>query len=291
MAEESINIDAPEMRADHETVYRLLLQERWSELLDLVHRNRQNVADDPLLRHAVDVFARTFVARLAEADRVSLKADLEKLFLLHAGDFHRLPTEHFERVVAALVELNADRPEAAAGYARHFPDNPRCAAVLEAYDVRHRVDHEMDERIGLHATLPSVGVDHTVSLFKSDREVDFFMAVREVFATYFVYPNVAISTLIDFEGIRNRLSAEERQYFFRGVVDCVVFDQHGAYRPLYFFEIDSGLHDDERRREKDAMKDRILSAAGQRLHRVRPRDRSTGRTEYVRLLREILRQD
>lgn len=278
-------------RVDHETVYRLLLQERWSELLDLVHRRRLDVAEDQLLKHAVDVFASTFVERIENGETASLKADLEKLFLLHVGGFHSLQPREFEAVLTALVEMHAERPEAAAGYARHLPEHPLCAAVLERYDVRQEVDHEQRGRIDLHETRPSDAVDHTVPLFKSAREIDFYMAVREVFATYLVYPNVAISSLLDFDGLKEALSSEERAYFFRGIVDCVVFDQHGGYHPLYFFEIDSALHDEERRQSKDAMKDRILSAAGQRLHRVRPRDRSAGRDEYARLLRTVIRPE
>ena len=288
-----MSIPAATVRVDHETVYRLLLEERWSELLDLVHRHRQAVAEDALLKHAVDVFARTFVERVAGAldagsATVSLKANLEKLFLLHVGGFHRLEPSRFERVVVALVELHADRPEAAAGYARHCREHPTCAAVLERHDVRLEVTHEQRGRIDLHETRPAEGVDHRIGLFKSDREIEFFMAVREVFATYLVYPNVALSSLVDFEGVKPYLSSQERAFFFRAVVDCVVFDQHGAYRPLYFFEVDSELHVDPDRRARDAMKDRSLSAAGQRLRRVRPRDRAAGRAEYARVLREMV---
>lgn len=279
------------LHVDQETVYRMLLEERWSELLDVLYRHRQEVANDPLLKHAVDVFADAFGDRIADGEIASLKADLEKLFLLHAGGFHRLEPAQFERVVVALVELHADRLEAAAGYARHCPQNPACAAVLERHDVRREVSHAQRGHIDLHETRPADGVDHRIGLFKSEREVEFFMAVREVFATYLVYPNVALSTLVDFDAVKARLSSEERAYFFRAVVDCVVFDQHGAYRPLYFFEVDSELHDDLDRRARDAMKDRILASAGQRLHRVRARDRAAGRAEYARLLRDVLREE
>src|SRR5690606_20230060 len=278
-------------RVDQETVYRLLMEERWTELLDLVYRNRTDVADDPLLKHAVDVFARTFVERLPTRQTEWIKADVEKLFLLHAGGFHRLEGDPFEQVILALVDLHADDPVASAGYARHLPENPRCAAILERFDVRRGVLHSQRDLIDLHDTRPAPDADYRIPLFKSRREVEFFLAVREVFATYLVYPNVAISTVLDFDAIKPGLSSEERSYFFRGVVDCVVFDQHGDYRPIHFFEVDSALHDDPGRSDRDAMKDRIFSAAGQRLVRVRPRDPSAGRDAYVRLLHGLLRDE
>ena len=104
------------------------------------------------------------------------------------------------------------------------------------------------------------------------------------FATYFVYPNVALSSLVDYERIADRLTTEERRYFFRALVDCVVFDQHDDYRPRFFFELDSPLHDDETRRKKDAHKERILAPAGQKLYRIRAHEREHRREALVAML-------
>ncbi len=133
-------------------------------------------------------------------------------------------------------------------------------------------------------------VDHTTSLFRSRQEEEFFMAVREVFASYFVYPNVALSSVLDFESLRSELSPAERQFFFRGIVDCVVFDQQNAYRPRYFFELDSPYHDTDRQAENDARKDRIFATAGQTLLRVRVKERQAGREAFAPLLREIVQR-
>jgi hypothetical protein len=64
------------------------------------------------------------------------------------------------------------------------------------------------------------------------------MAVRENFQMFVVYPNVSLSCLIEFDKIKSNLSQEERNFFFRGIVDCVVFDQHESYKPIKFFELD-----------------------------------------------------
>ncbi|MEX0600186.1 MAG: DUF2726 domain-containing protein [Rhodothermales bacterium] len=274
---------------DHETVYRLLYEERWTELLDLVHRHRDAVAENALLSHAVDVFEETFFERLPEEDPAAMLPKLEKLFLLHAGGYHALRDDHFEAAVEHLVSLHADRPQSAVGYARHCPENAVCADVLQRHDLRRPVKHSMDDRIRLDETHAEAGVDRTKSLFRSRQEEAFFMAVREVFASYFAYPNVALSSLLDFERLKDDLTAAERQYFFRGMVDCVVFDQQDGYRPCYFFELDSPHHDTDPRREKDAMKDRVLALAGRTLYRIRVKDRRVGRKEFARLLKEIVR--
>ena len=64
------------------------------------------------------------------------------------------------------------------------------------------------------------------------QEVDFFMGVRDVYQMFVVYPNVALSCVIDFKKIQKSLSEEEKTFFFRGIIDCVVFDQHNNYKPI-----------------------------------------------------------
>lgn len=274
---------------DHEALFRMVYDRRWADVLAFVHRHRASIEADALLNRAVETFAAAFLDEVDWAGSAGYGRELETLFLLHTGGFYRLPPERFAQVVAHLVTLHAARPEVALGYARLCPDHPACAAFLRAHDTPPptRVDHAHDASLELTRNHPEAGVDHTISLFKSQQEADFFLAAREVFATYLVYPNVALSCLVDYDALRDRLSPTERRYFFRAVVDCVVFDQHDGYRPRFFFELDSPLHDTDARRAGDRAKDRILALAGQHLHRLRCRQRGNTRQTYVRLLREI----
>lgn len=275
---------------DHEAVYQCVYEQRWGELLDVLHRHHAAITDDPLLAHAVETFVGVFFDTLDVAVPAPHADVLEKLFLLHTGGFYRLSEAHFDQVVEALVALHSDRPEAAAGYARFSPSNPRCAQVLAAHASRLPVPVAHAGPLDVAASTPLTQADATTSLFKSKQELDFFLAVREVFATYFVYPNVALSGLIDYERLRDHLSGPERQYFFRALVDCVVFDQHDGYRPCYFFELDSPLHDAEARQANDRRKERILALAGQTLYRIRPRTAVPDRSAFITLLKELAEQ-
>ncbi|HEX7071295.1 MAG TPA: DUF2726 domain-containing protein [Rhodothermales bacterium] len=274
---------------DHEHLFRLIHESRWNEAAGMLHRHHEAVAADPLLRQASDVFVSS-VSNLLESSSNETDTDLlERLFLLHQGRFVTLPPNVFERVVVGLVEANAHRPEAALAYARYCASHPRCAAVLEALGdpVRERVAHDRAEHIDVvssHSDAP----DASRPLLRSGQEESFFRAVREVFATYLVYPNVALSAVLDYELMKPRLSAEERRYFFHALVDCVVFDQQNEYRPRFFFELDSPLHDDHVRQERDLMKDRILSAAGQRLFRIRCRSVVASSEDFARLIRQTV---
>lgn len=271
---------------DPEPIYQAVLAQRWDVVLDVLHRHGAAAAGEAPVGHAVEVGVAALLAAFAEAPAAHAGA-AEKLFLLHAGGFHALPPERFAALVAGLVRHHAGRPEAALGYARHCPDHPDCAALLAA----HAPPTPSVQRDGLDAAVraPLSAADHTVGLFKSRQEEAFFQAVRDVFATFFVYPNVALSALVDYDAVRDGLTPDERAYFFRGLVDCVVFDPEGGFRPRWFFEVDSPLHDVPERQVNDRRKERILALAGQRLWRVRPRGRAD-RAAFAALVRALVRQ-
>jgi hypothetical protein len=274
---------------DHEALYRLVYEQRWGEALHVLYAGRAAVVDDPLLARAAATCVEALFTALAAGPDAAYSEELERLFLLHTGGFYRLSSDRFAEVTGRLVDLHADRPEAALGYARFCPDAPRCAAVLARHAAAQPVPIPQAGRSGLDlsANRPDPGAVHTIPLFKSQQETTFFRAVREVFPTYLVYPNVALSCLVDFEAVRPHLDAAARRYFFRGVVDCVVFDQHDAYRPRYFFELDSDHHDAPERQARDRWKEQILAVAGCLLYRVRPRAAAVDQVAYVDLLRSL----
>ena len=285
---------APTPDADPERLYRAAFAEAWDDGLGWLHRHGAAANLDERLGQA----ARTFTDALLAASRTSaLGGPLETLFLLHNGRLYRLSEAQFERVVEGLVLLHADRPEAALGYARFCPGNAHCADVIGRHGApaRQPVTSETGHavtRTQLWTACPARDaepspLDATRPLFRSRQEEDFFMAVRDVFAAYLAYPNVALSQLVDFEKVREALSERERAFFFRGLIDCVVFDQHRSYRPVYFFELDSPFHDGAAQQDRDRMKDRILALAGQRLYRIRRTSAAPGRAGFVALLREL----
>ncbi|WP_429044668.1 hypothetical protein, partial [Aeromonas veronii] len=47
-------------------------------------------------------------------------------------------------------------------------------------------------------------VDWLQPLFKSKLESEFYQALKNVFPTYFIYPNVALSNIFDFDKIQDR---------------------------------------------------------------------------------------
>lgn len=286
---------------DHERIYQLTHAQDWPALLALIHAHPQAAAQDDLVQRALATFEQAFFADLEDGALDAEEAEvLERFILLHSGGIYRLDDDRFAMLVVRLVEwhLDAGHERTARQYARFCPDREPCASLVAALESdsarvaleprRVEVDHPARDRVHVSVTSPATEATHRLSLFKSDQEAAFFYAVRTVFQTYTPYPNVALSSLIDFEAIRDYLSEAERAYFFKGIVDCVLFDPHDDYRPVHFFELDSGHHDAPDRQAKDALKDRIIAAAGHRLYRVRPRTTPVTTDDFVATLRGVL---
>jgi len=224
---------------DHERIYQLTHDGDWPALLALIHAHPQAAAKDDLVQRALDTFEQAFFADLDDGALEPAQADvLEKFILLHSGGIYRLDADRFATLVVRFVEwhLTDGDERAARQYARFCPDREPCASLVappaaESANARLEprrveVDHPARDRVHVTVTTPATAADHATSLFKSPQEAAFFRAVRDAFPTFTPYPNVALSSLIDFEAIRPRLSPEARAYFFKATVDCVVFDAH-----------------------------------------------------------------
>ncbi|CAM3232512.1 DUF2726 domain-containing protein [Rhodothermus bifroesti] len=269
--------------ADVEALYRYLQAQAWEPALEVLYQNRMSLAIDPLLQQATQVLLNALRAYVNSVP----KEVLEKLFLLHTGQLFRLPEDFFADVVVALVERHADRPEVAQAYARWLPEHPLCAPYMTP--MHTEPVWEAWDGFAVKRYVPTRCLTPP-SLFRSRQEAVFFQAVREVFLTYLVYPNVALSCLLDYEQLADALTEAERSYVFRAQVDCVVFDPDQDYRPCFCFELDSPLHAAPERQARDQTKARILGLAGLVLYRIRPPATPPDRQAYVRLLRRLLAQ-
>lgn len=127
-------------------------------------------------------------------------------------------------------------------------------------------------------------------LFKSSSESHFYQALKEVFPTFFIYPNVALSNIFSKESIFPSLSSEQRDFYFKGVVDFVVYDPTDGHMPKFFFEVDSFYHDRHDAIIRDEKKNGIFNAANIQLYRIRPSlDSLTTKHDFVSEINRLLR--
>jgi hypothetical protein len=151
------------------------------------------------------------------------------------------------------------------------PDLPAAIAVLAQFGDPETIVHSDtpgEHRVSAVQSGYDTG-DAGRSIFRSLAERRFFEAANLVYGEYLVMPNVALHAALDFDILKGRLTVDERRYFFHALIDCVVFDPARRDAPSRFFELDGKMHDDEFRRQRDGLKDRIISMAGHQLIRIR----------------------
>jgi len=277
---------------NYEQVYQLINQKKWSDLIRLAHDYHKVISSDDMLENAFKTFENELFRNLDEISKdKDFSVNLSHLYLMHTCKIYQLPSEYFKKVCIELTKLHFANGEieTAYNYAKQFSQEKISLDVINEYEksLPKIVEHSQSKNIKVIENKEIAQFNHAISLFKSKQEYDFFMAVREVFPMYTVYPNVAVSCIIDFEKIKLSLPQNEKDYFFTSIVDCVVFDHHKNYFPIYFFELDSSLHDSEIQKKKDIFKDKTLAYAGLKLYRIRKMSQLQGKNEFMQLIREV----
>lgn len=278
---------------DYERIYKLTFHKQWSELLELVYQYSKAASSDELVMRAVKTFEDEFFEELDKGiENDNIQSVLENILLLDKGRIYKLSEDRSCRIVVELVKIYSKQGfgKKAYEYAKLCPKYEMCAEIINLHQesLPKVLEHSQSNQIRVTHNGDIASVNFTISLFKSNQEIEFFMGVREVFQMFVVYPNVALSCVIDFEKIKNGLSQEERSFFFRGIIDCVVFDQHNNYKPTKFFELDSSYHDSFEQQKRDNYKDKIFGLAGQKLYRIRKISDNQGRSEFMKLIKEIV---
>lgn len=284
------------MRFDREHTFQLLQQRNWKALIELFKNNTVygQIQEDEIAKAVLNA---QFIRELIGGDSIKQDPDhivyLEQFHMLHTGsNFHfTLATQDLAELAEQLIlGLRTTQAQSALRYARLYPSLPVSIELIGDFDrTRSKViDHSQQRTIQVTVNNEVELVDSTISLFKSKQEYNFYRAVREVYSTYLVFPNVAVSALVDFGQIEHFLDQDERSYFFRALVDCVVFDAENSFKPFKMLEIDSIYHDSEKQQTKDRMKDKIMAKAGHTLIRIRVKT-STSEQDLTRLIREVTR--
>ncbi len=281
---------------NQEEIYQLLAQKRWDSLLRFVWQNPALIDSDSIIQHAIETCETEFFKELETEDNKEMHINnLESFYVLHKERKHILSEEKFRVVVVELVKLwrNKDLKQAFSR-AKHFPNDDFCQEVIKEYtdSIPKQVLHSQNQVIQVTENKNISESDGRRTLFKSRQEREFFAAVREVFVMFTVYPNVSLSSILDFNSIKKFLSSSEKDFYFKGIVDCVVFDHHQElYEPKFFYELDSIYHDTPEQQQKDKYKDNIFSAAGQKLFRIRRIGKNQNKGDFIELIRDITEKE
>lgn len=284
------------MRYDRENTLLMLQQRNWKSLIDLFKDNRiyQQIEQDLIIQ---SILESQFISELIRGNGFAADPEhlayLEEFYMLHVSNHHKFALKETDLppLVERIIVLHrVDSLEKAAYYARKYATLPISIEILTEIEKNQPkiVQHSQSATIRVTENRQIEPTDSTTSLFKSHQEYRFYKAVRSLFDTFLVFPNVAISALVDFESIKDHLDQKERSYFFTALIDCVVIDSENSFKPVRMLEIDSVYHDEEEQLAKDRMKDKIIAKAGHKLLRIRTTG-SHSEDELWKLIIEVIR--
>ncbi|OGX82510.1 DUF2726 domain-containing protein [Hymenobacter coccineus] len=280
---------------DREAILQAVFKEDWDPVITWLYRNQQDIPKDDLLTYAAGIFAAEFFAKLPTypLDRPDIDTYLATLWSLHQRQLYVLKPTHHRLLITQSALRNSQDPERAYQFAREFPDDEACQAIIAAYERRrpppmaHSQSHTI--QVTQQPTTPEIPAqEYRITLFKSYQEKQLFQALINNFPSYNVFPNVAISCLLNWETLKPLLTTDERKLFFTGIVDFVIFDRAQDLLPMHFFELDSPHHDTESAQFRDQAKDGIFLKAGVTLHRIRKMDPEVTEREFTLLIRELI---
>ena len=276
---------------DVEKMFQLVQAKNWLGFLDLLYTHKSEIKNNILVKNAIEVFLSEYFSSVtppySDAD---IKIN-EKISLFHR--VYAIPDIYIQKSVGILlIAYNQKDNLKAYSFAVSNKEHPYSQEIIDKY-IKERpilVTHNRSESIKVTKNQPLESRDFTIPLFKSEQEYNFFQAVVASYPNYHTYPNVAVSCLIDYDKIKEALSDRERNYFFKAIVDCVVFDSRNKYVPKYFFEVDSSYHDSNEQKEKDKWKDNFFTLAGKKLYRVRPLQKIVDDKIFIELIRTVVEQ-
>lgn len=278
---------------NREQLFQLLLAKDWDRLSEIIYQQRAVLGTDPVIKQAVLLFEQEFIGYIASLPVSFRLQKLRHITLIIESDRRSFAPDFVNQAIdAKLQALYEMKSEAFAGYAAQYLDRPLAAELFKRTKVE-RPEHLADarrENTSVKA-IPQVRarISHTVSLFKSHQERNFYQAVRQIFPELLPYPNAPMSGAIDFEAVKSKLSPEARSYYFKSLFDCVLFDPKKDYTPIHFFELDSAYHNKLQAQANDQMKNDICTAANVKLVRIRAFNvQETSVKSFAELLCELI---
>ena len=282
-----------------EEIFEMLQKSEWNKLLSFESNYRYYITNNVMMKQIFDKYFIGSVINYAkhEKDKLYCSVVLKKVynrFIQHRNQTYAIPDKEFEEFVISYLEILQLLEENKSAYliACKWTHLNYAKELVEQYEYTHpkELKHSNDDTIKVSINPNIQKENHTTPLFKSKQEYEFFYAIRENYPNYYTYPNVAVSCIIDFEKIKDNLNDIEQDYFFKAIVDSVVYEQtDNNFIPKFYFELDSIYHDVKKQKVKDNIKDKFFSLAGQELIKIRGKNNTNlVRKDFKNMINELI---
>jgi len=268
-----------------EAFYSLIRKKDWSDIFRQINKSKEFAKTHPLeWANICNILGEEFVRYASNEKPVLVKNLCQKYLLLVSQKLITLTDDLHAKVEEIGLE---------ATIIEDFNAVPNYLSLCSKseYVLNYKWNKKSQKEPACKGIKPvKTPMLHWLSpLFKSELEKQFYLALRSIYPNLFVYPNVAVKNIFDFDLIKSSLTAPERDFYFKGVVDFVIYEPDDLQTPLYFFELDSCYHDSETAMKNDSLKDAIFNAAGITLNRVRLEQHTlTLQHDFKAIIRELL---
>lgn len=272
-----------------EIFYGLLASQSWADILKLVKVKQATLKNNRIEWEQISSLLESEFVKYVQNEKDVLVSTLCTEYIkLQISGYIKVSPQGLEKI--ELIGFNASLAQSesdAKNFSRLcYHSEPVITYKQNPIKQKNKSSGEIEQKKSKFAR-----TDWLQPLFKSEQEKLFNQALKDVFPNFFIYPNVAVSNLFDFEEIKQHLTPDERDYFFKSIIDFVIYDPID-YTPKFFFEVDSIYHDTAEATIKDNKKNNFFDVAGLKLHRIRLQtDSLTNKHDFIREIRKMTMQN
>lgn len=279
------------MRIDREEIIKLISEHNWIKLFEIfkINENYIQIQEDNILSNMMDtLFVNELISDFTENGTPTIKYLLGQFYVLHKSLNHKfqLSDVNYKKLVLRLM-VSEENIEIAYKYAQVYPEESESLKIIDQYNKiqPNIISHSLEDKLHITQNKDISLIDARIGLFKSKQEYYFYQAIIECYPMYLVFPNVSLNAIIDFDTISKKLSNEEKHFFWKGLIDCVIINPANDYKAIAFYELDSSFHDNAEQKKRDLMKDSILAKSGQILERIRPKTNKYSKDDFLSYIR------
>lgn len=275
---------------EREQVFQWVQAKDIKSIIEFLKKGDAAIKEDEITQNAIGYFLIEIIESMNESDFDENNFVLSQLFALHIKKFHTFPEEQFEKIIVQLA-MNAKNEEQAFEIASYAPTNIICGEIIAKYNESKpkQVEHTQTDKIKVQNII-TYQENITKSIFNSQQEILFFLALRNCFPSHYIYPNIGLTTILKFKQVEGILEGKEKNYFFTTTIDFVVIDQFNDFKPMFAIELDSEWHRLNQQGEKDAIKNKILKAAGLPFYRIEHTSKYKTIDEFEKVIIEITKK-
>lgn len=119
---------------DQENLYQLIFKEHWTDILNLLYTNRNDILSDSMLQQAAIIFEQEFFKKVGgyDIERKEIEDNLDTLYILNFGKFYQLSSENHKTLIIEIVKRK--QLTDAVNYARIFPEEEICKTVITNFE-------------------------------------------------------------------------------------------------------------------------------------------------------------